>query len=349
MVKVLQIVFAALSVALLSAGAARFYVQEKGLQVPVEVLHAFKLWQTKHQKFYGTPMEEIHRALVFFANYLKVKSHDASLGWTVELNGFADMDTKEFTTKYTGLNLASRPASKNVKTFNPTNVGDNPKSVDWRAQGAVNPIKNQGSCGSCWAFSANAGFESAAYLAGYTPLYSYSEQQLVDCATEEGNQGCNGGWMTSAYDYVIKVGGLQTEQSYPYTGKDDACTSDKSKFAPPQITGYIEVPENRCDLLETAVAQQPVTVAVDANAWQFYKNGVFSSAFCTNYLNHGVAAVGYSNDASKPYWIIRNSWGTTWGEEGYMLLNKVSNAGKQGLCGVCMVTAFPEVAAPSSN
>lgn len=343
--KVLQILIAALSVALLSAGAAKLYVADRGFKVPVEVLVAFNNWQHKYNKFYSSPAEEIHRSIVFFANYLKVKSHDPSLGWTVELNHFADMDSQEFIAKYTGLNKAASKRSIVTKEHTGLqNLQQAPTSVDWRNQGAVNPIKNQGSCGSCWAFSANAAFESAAFIAGYTPLYSFSEQQLVDCATEEGNQGCNGGWMTSAFEYVQKVGGLQQEASYPYAGVDQACNADPSKFAPPQISGIVEIKQGDCNGLKTALVQQPVTVAVDANLWSFYKSGIFNNQFCTTtQLNHGVTAIGYGVEGSTPFWIIRNSWGTTWGEQGYMRLNRNTYSGSGGLCGVCQVTAYPEV------
>jgi len=198
-------------------------------------------------------------------------------------------------------------------------VGD----VDWVAAGKVSDVKNQASCGSCWAFSAVAAIESLYRFSGQTN--TFSEQQLVDCSGSYGNMGCNGGWMDSAFEFV-RDHGINTDQTYPYTARDGPCKYPSGSF---KISTFIDVPG--CDNLANALNQQPVSVAVDASNWSYYRSGIFNN--CATGVNHGVLAVGYNDN----YWNIKNSWGNAWGESGYIRLSRGNT------CAVCNYPSYPKL------
>lgn len=217
------------------------------------------------------------------------------------------------------------------------NVSAVPASVDWVSSGAVTGVKNQGNCGSCWSFSTTGCLEGA-YKIKYGSLPSFSEQELVDCDTTD--SGCNGGWMTNAFKWVQGNGGLCTESAYAYTSgntgtagtcKKSSCTSVSGS----RVAAYYSVSGTE-SALQTAVASQPISVAIDAStAFQFYKSGVFTGS-CSNNVNHGVLAVGYGRDSSSnlDFWKVKNSWGTSWGEAGYVRMQR--NTGTYG--GKCGIT-----------
>lgn len=173
-------------------------------------------------------------------------------------------------------------------------------------------------------------------------LISLSEQEVVDCDTKGEDQGCNGGLMDDAFKFIIKNGGLTTEANYPYTAADGTCNTHKSGSHAATITGYEDVPANSEAALLKAVAKQPVSVAIDAGgfAFQFYSSGVFTGD-CGTDLDHGVAAVGYgtTSDGTK-YWLVKNSWGSSWGEKGYIRMERDVDA-KEGLCGIAMQASYP--------
>lgn len=217
-----------------------------------------------------------------------------------------------------------------------------PDSVDWTTKGVVTPIKNQGQCGSCWAFSTTGSLEGAFAIAN-KQLQSFSEQQLVDCAGSFGNQGCNGGEMDDAFKYVEK-NGLCLEMDYPYKGTDGTCQASK-RVPAVRISGYTDVASKDLDALESAAAGRPISVAVDAAGlgWQLYKGGVYSGGLfgaCGTALDHGVLVVGY--DRSGGYWKVKNSWGATWGEKGYIRLKKSTGKGA-GTCGLAMEPSYPTI------
>lgn len=194
--------------------------------------------------------------------------------------------------------------------------------IDWSTKGAVTGIKNQGQCGSCWAFSATGALEALAFQkTGSLP--SFSEQQLVDCSRSYGNQGCNGGLMDSAFKYT-RDKGITGESDYPYTAKDGSCKAFTAKF---KNAGFTDV--RGCSNLYNALGGRPVSIAVDATKWSQYSSGVFSN--CGAQLNHGVLLVG----ATDAFWKVKNSWGSGWGERGFIRLARGNT------CGMCNQPSYP--------
>jgi len=277
----------------------------------------------------------------FFTRYHTFKAnvdfvnHHNSLNrtYTLAINKFADMNTVEFGKTMCGYKREFRAVARMPSAVANRAVGD---SVDWVAKGAVTPIKDQGQCGSCWAFSATGGIEGAVQIKTGT-LQSASEQQLVDCSGSEGNQGCNGGLMDYAFSWVIKNGGIASEEAYRYTGRDGACKKVPSSLA---ITDFKDIAEGDEDALLKAVAQQPVSIAIEADqgCFQFYHTGVLDDPSCGTNLDHGVTAVGFDTDAAtgKDYWRVKNSWGTSWGDRGFIKLVRGKNQ-----CGIALAASYP--------
>jgi len=259
--------------------------------------------------------------------------------FTVEMNKFADLNESEFANQVL-MQPIEGPQPTDC-TAMPQMVGDNPTAVDWRTKGYVTPIKNQGQCGSCWAFSTVGSTEGAHFKATGT-LVSLSEQNLVDCSKAEGNMGCHGGLMDQGFTYIIKNGGIDTEDSYKYTAKDGTCTFNADNVGA-TISTCFDVPQQSEADLETAVASiGPISVAIDAHlrSFQLYKQGIYHDKHCSSTrLDHGVLAVGYNNDDSGKYWIVKNSWGETWGDQGYIHMIK----DKKNACGIATVASYPVV------
>merc|ERR1719471_2580990 len=261
---------------------------------------------------------------IFQVNMDIAAEHNAgNHGWTMGVTQFADMTQYEFE-EFLQRN-ANRPSLEGERTsFNASQYPTAPDSKDWVKEGAVTPVKDQGQCGSCWAFSTTGSLESANYLHGTKILQSLSEQMLVDCSSAAGNQGCNGGLMDNAFKW-IKSNGICLESAYPYTGRDGRCEKSRCKPVIKSIKSWTDVKDE--DDLTSAVGNVgPVSIAVDANIkWQMYTGGVMSASFCPkSSLDHGVLAVGYSK--SGGYWKIKNSWNTSWGEKGYIRIVYGENA-----------------------
>ncbi|CAH1416621.1 unnamed protein product [Lactuca virosa] len=217
--------------------------------------------------------------------------------------------------------------------------GDLPESVDWRKRGAVTHVRDQGHCGACWAFSAVAAIEGINKIKGGN-LTILSEQMLVDCDVNNGDKGCRGGIMEKAYTFIKKNGGITTAQDYPYIGKDEGCKKLKAQELSVMIKGYETIKSKDEKSLQSAVAKQPVSVAIAAGfLFQLYGSGLYSGP-CGTHLNHAVTVVGFGEEDGRKYWIVKNSWGTDWGEDGYMRIERESKD-KGGKCGIAKDSTYP--------
>ncbi|KAF8413769.1 hypothetical protein HHK36_001762 [Tetracentron sinense] len=299
-------------------------------------------WMTRYGHVYKDDSEKEMRFKIFKDNieFIDSFNSDGNRLYKLSANEFADLSNEEFRSSRTGYKRPSQSRSSEMTPFKYENVTAVPSSVDWRKKGAVTPIKDQGQCGCCWAFSAVAAMEGITQLTT-GKLISLSEQELVDCDTSE-DQGCEGGLMDDAFTYIQQNHGLTTEANYPYKGLDGTCNTNKAASHAAKINGYEDVPVNSEKALLKAVANQPVSVAIDASgsAFQFYSSGVFTGD-CGTDLDHGVTAVGYGTSADgTKYWLVKNSWGTEWGDNGYIMMQRDIEA-KEGLCGIAMASSYP--------
>jgi len=286
---------------------------------------------------------DVYRKWVANDRFIEV-SNSQNLTYTLGHNQFSGMDTVDFS-KYL-LSFEKPVVEINSVEEEITSV---PKSVDWVVFGAVTPVKDQGQCGSCWSFSTTGALEGA-YFLKYGTLASFSEQQLVDCDTLTNggrDHGCNGGLMDNAFTWIKKNGGLCYEQDYPYlsgtTKTSGTCKTTCKVNSNSKVQSFVDVKSNSDDAMMTALAQQPVSVAIEADqpAFQLYKSGVFTGT-CGTTLDHGVLVVGYGTDDSLDYYTVKNSWGTTWGLNGYIKLGKgASYNNGAGQCGVLMEASYP--------
>ncbi|GAA0141450.1 cysteine protease [Lithospermum erythrorhizon] len=309
-----------------------------------EVMALYESWLVNHGKTYNAIGEKDKRFEIFKDNlrYIDEQNNVPNRIYKLGLNRFADLTNDEYKNTYLGTKPENKMRLANVKSdkYAPM-VGDSlPESVDWRKLGAVAPVKNQGSCGSCWAFSTIAAVEGINQIVT-GELISLSEQELVDCDTSY-NQGCNGGLMDYAFQFIIKNGGIDTEEDYPYKGKDGKCdVTRRTNGKVVTIDSYEDVPVNNEKALQKAVASQPVSVAIEAGGrdFQLYESGVFTGS-CGTALDHGVNVVGYGTENGMDYWIVRNSWGASWGEEGYLRMQRNIKT-KTGLCGIAIQPSYP--------
>jgi len=294
-------------------------------------------WKTHHGKVYS-PAEELVRLQAFKNNIVLADSMNAVEGRHVfGMSRFADLTPEEFRASYLNGYRPSRRTGqeKHVPLFMPESI---PTSFNWNDHGALTPIYNQGQCGSCWAFSATEQIESMAWLAANTTatITQLSMQQIVSCDTHGQDEGCGGGDTITAYAYVEKTGGLEFYRDFPYTGSDGQCHFESGDLAA-EVTNWAyvtnNVTRNETQMQYYVATTAPISICVDASSWQLYLGGVISH-ICGQSLDHCVQIAGYSVETdifgkTKPYWIIRNSWGGDWGEHGFVYVEQFKN-----LCGV---------------
>jgi len=303
---------------------------EPGHEKESFVFSKFQEFLTTHNKKYNTIEEYMARFNVFKNNYLRIENmaSDPNKSYTIGITKFFDLTPQEFKNIYLKLDASSIDGitcgQATVKN------GTVPESYDWRQHGAVGPVKDQGQCGSCWAFSTVGNIEGL-YQIKHGNLLQFAEQQLVDCDKDE-DQGCEGGLMENAMKYINQTGGLELQANYKYTARDDSCKFSPSKVAV-KVGGYECLKTKDEEQIKAFLAQTgPLAVALNADPLQVYQGGIIdedSSSCDPESLDHGVTLVGYGSENGKDYWIVKNSWGESWGENGYFRM-----ARGKGTCGI---------------
>jgi cathepsin L len=305
-----------------------------------------KFMQT-HEKSYDAE-EFFHRFNIFKANVNKIHQHN--LGdhtFTMAMNSFGDLTAEEFISTHTGYKGEIR--SEATVRHHHHASRDTQSAMDWRSHpGVVSHIKDQGQCGSCWAFSATGSTEGAWGIKNnLKTAISLSEQQLMDCSTSFGNEGCQGGLMDQAFQYIVQSN-ITTEKAYPYTAKDGTSCKAAGKPFGASISSYTDVNPNDDAALYAALQVGPVSIAIEADqeSFQFYSSGILTGV-CGANLDHGVLVVAWGVDTklnSTSYWTIKNSWGASWGEKGYIRLvdDPTLNQGA-GQCGMLSVPSYPVI------
>jgi len=316
---------------------AKVMLAQKNILIQKGDLRAlYAQWKVEYNPLISSD-EDDYRFKIFTQNYKWIQNHNLlkNPSYTVALNQFAAFTSLEYKTLYsqTTLKISSLEAPKTLP------INDLPNSIDWRENGAVTDVKSQGSCGADWAFAATGALEGLNFIQ-HNQLVSLSEQQLVDCSEEFGTQACNGGSVDQAFMYV-RQNGIENNTIYPYAEQEGQCNFNSSDVAF-KISGFTDVPQNNNDQLKAAVAQQPVSVMVDAgqSGFQFYANGIFHDSGCGTQLDHGMLIVGYGSQNTSEYWIVKNSWSPSWGLDGYILIARADGV-SPGECGIAMAASYP--------
>jgi len=301
-------------------------------------------FKTKYSKTYSAGDEATRRA-IWEDNRDFIEKHNAAYAegkvtYSVKENEFSDLTNTEFASKFATLKVS--PARGLNKMYRPDPNQETRSSVDWRNYGYVTQVKNQGQCGSCWAFSTTGSLEGQ-WVKQRGSLVSLSEQQLVDCSGSYGTQGCQGGFMDNAFNYIRDIGGIATESSYPYTARQGSCRYDGSMKAA-SLSSWTDVSYGSEQALASALSQVgPISVAIDASqrGFQQYHQGVYYDPYCSSsQLNHAVLAVGYGGEwGGDSYWIVKNSWGYSWGNGGY--INMAKDRGNH--CGIANTASYPNL------
>ncbi|XP_020270538.1 oryzain gamma chain-like [Asparagus officinalis] len=303
-----------------------------------DALH-FARFARKYEKKYETEQEITRRFKIFGENLDLIRSTNRKqLSYKLGINRYADLSWEEFQATRLG---AAQNCSATLKGNHEMTSAPLPETKDWRKDGIVSPVKDQGGCGSCWTFSATGSLE-AAYSQATGKSISLSEQQLVDCASAFNNFGCNGGLPSQAFEYIKYNGGLDTEESYPYTAVNGNCSFKQGNVGV-KLLDSVNITLGAEDELKHAVGVvRPVSVAFEVvQSFALYKGGVYTSDTCGSSsmdVNHAVVAVGYGVENGMPYWLIKNSWGADWGMDGYFRMNW------QNHVGVATCASYPIVA-----
>nr|XP_043625831.1 zingipain-2-like [Erigeron canadensis] len=299
-------------------------------------LHRYVKWLKKHGRRYKGNNERGIRYGIYQSNFQYIEYiNSQNLSYKLTDNKYVDLTNEEFQSFYMG--YKSHGHSDSTHPINITQ--DLPASVDWRKKGAVTHIRDQGKCGACWAFAAVAATEGFNKIKSGN-LTALSEQMLIDCDVDNGDTGCVGGIMEHAYEFVIHNGGITAADDYPYVAKEHKCNKSKAKISAVTIKEYQKVPAKDEKSLEAAVSKQPVSVAIAAGfLFQLYSHGIFTGP-CGTHLNHAVTVVGYGEENGTKYWIVKNSWGKDWGEDGYMRIKR-GTRGRKGKCAITMDATYP--------
>ncbi|XP_027009893.1 cathepsin S, ortholog 1 isoform X2 [Tachysurus fulvidraco] len=297
-------------------------------------------WKMEFNKKYISTGEEVFRRSIWQHNVVEVMRHNKGHhSFTMGPNHLSDMTEEEINVKLNGLRMENIPLDNN-ENFPVLSDSPVPDNLDWTEKGLVSPVQNQGMCGSCWAFSAVGALE-AQMMKKTGFLVPLSAQNLVDCSVKEGNHGCRGGFMTKAFTYIIHNKGIDSDAFYPYQHKEGLCRySPKGRAA--SCSGFWIFPHiNESVLLNTVTQIGPVSVGINAHLASFhrYRSGIYNDPLCDpRAVNHAVLVVGYGTKGGQDYWLVKNSWGTAWGEKGYVRLARNRNQ-----CGIATFAIFPKV------
>lgn len=309
--------------------------------VEQELKNIWEEWKTQHSKKYDTQEEHDYRFKIWSEADAFIKKHKSEKhSYEIGHNKFSDLTTEEFSKNFKGFDAQQHALKQDSSNFKLSAV-ELPESVDWRTQGYVNPIQDQGQCGSCYTFSACASIEGQYFKANGT-LVKLSEQNLVDCSSKFGNNGGDGGTMDNCFTYVKENGGIDSEESYPYQAEALQCKYNPTDSAA-KVSGFVDVPQGDENALATAIATiGPISVGIDASqrSFQLYKSGIYDDPACTQTPDHAVVCVGYGTEGpDKDFYIVRNSWGTVWGDMGYIKMAR----NKDNLAGIANMASYPLV------
>ncbi|CAB9499922.1 Senescence-specific cysteine protease SAG39 [Seminavis robusta] len=327
------------------------------LELGVELMAEFHSWVDEHEKSYDSHEEKLKRLQIWVENNERIQQHndqDPPPSFTLGHNPFSDMTQDEFQRHfklgpYSQVPPRTAGAGETFEAFHNAIRGLEEEApadgVNWVGLGAVTPVKDQGMCGSCWAFSTTGGLEGAKFIKT-GELVPLSEQNLLDC--DHKDLGCNGGLMDNAFKFDEKSGGLCSEADYPYKAKQGkTCLTNCTDVPGSIVKTFTDVPPGSTKAMVSALTLQPISVAIQANqfVFQFYKHGIISDDSCgkAGNIDHGVLAVGYGTDpeTQEPFFIVKNSWGAKWGDKGYVRMSRNSK-NKYGMCAILKMASFPE-------
>jgi len=308
-----------------------------------DVTFLFKAWSLQFNQMFSAE-EYAKRMDIFATNHARITAHNAlNASYSMAHNAFSALTWDEFHAQYVGFGgVPLKDYNRAINDFANVDQASLPNDVDWTTKGAVTGVKDQGQCGSCWAFSTTGALEGAYFLKN-GKLVSFSEQQLVDC-DHNGDEGCNGGLMDNAFGWIKQNGGICTEADYPYKAQTMTCQKNCTNVQGSAPASWTDLAHTEA-AMQAAVTQQPVAIAIEADqsGFQFYSQGVFSGTCGTN-LDHGVLNVGYGTDSASgmQYWKVKNSWGGSWGDHGYIKLQK-GKSQSGGQCGLLLAASYPNL------
>ncbi|XP_064383110.1 procathepsin L-like isoform X2 [Halichondria panicea] len=314
-----------------------------------QFIEEWQLWKTKHTKYYDSDREELERHLVWLSNREYIQQHNVNyragvLGFKLALNKFADMTNSEYAAQYLTYKSWDKSSKHNAKVeiYVPPTFSSWPEFVDWRQKGAISDVKNQEDCGASYAFASIGALEGF-YSLAYGKSAGLSEQNIIDCSLPEGNNACYGGNMYNTFMYIVFNDGVNTEEYYPYKGVQMPCNFSYEEIGA-TMSGIVIIRAGSETDLQAAVAfAGPVTVAVDASSteFRFYSSGVFDNYRCSNYdINHAMLVIGYGRSSDgREYWRVKNSWGTAWGEDGYIMMSR----NRYNQCGIATDASYPSL------